>query len=116
MFVKPEEKAPGEIHEQPYREICEEAKPKLSGLIRLGCRLHPQSQGAYFDGKGTCAIGAAFAASHGYASGDADAMDYALGWRGQLHERGLYLTDIYHLNDTGSTREQIAEWLESKGL
>jgi hypothetical protein len=46
------EKAPGEIHEQPYRELLPEAPMKISAAIRIGA-------GDYFDYKtgGYCCLG-----------------------------------------------------------
>jgi hypothetical protein len=35
MFVKSEEKAPGELHEQPYREICEEGQILLDAAALI---------------------------------------------------------------------------------
>ena len=110
MFVKPEEKAPGEIHERSDREICEEGL-KLSILIRLGCSMHPQGkEWNYFEGR-TCAMGAAWKAS-----GDPSWPRFCAQWCVALRDARVDLVEIFKRNDRGETREQIADWLESKGL
>lgn len=90
---------------------------KLSQAIRLGATFRPQCWGSYFalkDGKITesCAIGAAGEALFGES-----AAQPLLG--GAVMERlGLsqnIIRQVVCLNDTGDTREQIADWLEAQG-
>ena len=98
---------------------------KLSEAIRLGSMLHPQGFGKWWDGKGTCAIGAAARAigirvelgEHFRTRRHIDVWPWA--WdeiikscpvcsRGPVHTAHI----IVHLNDQHRwTRERIAEWV-----
>lgn len=88
---------------------------KLSDAIRLGATFRPQCTERYFKGKGSCALGAA-----------AEAVGISSPIGGKLYARFPELhcvelngralwSKITQLNDSGSTREQIADWLASIG-
>lgn len=95
---------------------------KLSQAIRLGATFRPQIRDQYMNKQGSCALGAAMEAL-----GITD-------WRAH-HPRNLFyerfpeikdksssgrmsiLAYVIFLNDHSRwTREQIADWLETKGL
>lgn len=98
---------------------------KLSEAIRLGSMLKPQAFGTVFDGKGTCAVGAAkdavgklhlsfYYVAHAHRW---DANQYQ--WNQQcpvcrgITREGVTCGMIPHLNDDHRwTREQIADWVE----
>lgn len=107
---------------------------KLSGLIRQGAAMRPQTQDVFFDGRGSCAWGAAIEAAHGTAYLEALAGDFTplaatidiafpdyhktrrVQHPEQPYKDALFLT-IAELNDRFYwTRERIADWLESEGL
>lgn len=85
---------------------------KLSEAIRAGAKRGPQCRGVYYDGAATCAIGAAM-----YATGHEP--------RGMsVHDMNAFFTayvpeglqqEIFMRNDSGESRESIADWLESQG-
>lgn len=88
---------------------------ELAAAIRKGAAMRPQANGLYFDWgddgiRGSCAIGAA-CEGLGLCTPDS--------WRAQVTEKlaseiGFGLSaEIYRKNDSGMTREQIADWLES---
>ena len=117
MFV--EHKEQGEPHREPQVKL---PITKLSQAIREGAKISPQCRnGLYIDDDGkTCAIGAAFRAM-GYlqsASGY-----YAANQQGNLFDRLVQTfgfpevlhREITSRNDSGQSREEIADWLESKG-
>lgn len=94
---------------------------RLSEAMRLGAMLRPQAYGAFTDGVGTCAFGAANEAlgldvndSNGYEfealiSHKAKCPVVGCGCR-----RRIVATVVHHLNDEHYwTREQIADWVES---
>lgn len=87
------------------------AELKFSEALRIGARLRPQGRYQLFDGQRTCALGA---------------MAEAMGWIpttgagdfGSLPERiksWPLFGDVFKRNDTGWSREQIADWLEAQG-
>lgn len=116
MFV--EHKEALEVTEAPAKTM------KLSYAIRLGALKRPQCYGLLFDGRGTCALGAAFDA-HGHNLNDVmDSSPRVFNLLVASLEPALRSTgggtselwgEIGSLNDTGSTREQIADWLEAQG-
>lgn len=84
---------------------------KLSEAIRIGAKIRPQNHhGLLYDGYGTCALGSA-----------AEARGWNLSMR--INVQKAFLTDvgvdlwnqIGQRNDTGSTREEIADWLQAQG-
>lgn len=85
---------------------------KLSDAIRIGAAKRPQCQGWYFDGVGTCALGAAYEGLTGHPPArmnlDSDVTRVLMRW-------GYIGSEVVIRNDLGHTREQIADWLESKG-
>lgn len=84
---------------------------RLSEAIRRGAKIRPQCK-HYYEYKGaSCALGAAAEAVWG---------DRGAGWPERfIDEFGITL-ELFHLigakNDSGMTREQVADWLESQGL
>lgn len=92
---------------------------KLSQAIRLGATFHPQCHRSFFLRNGfgevfnSCALGAAWLAL-GY---DPDrAADAFTELRERFNIPVMLLGEITVKNDTGLTRESIADWLEKKGL
>ena len=95
-----------DIGEIKYLEVPAKVL-KLSEAIRIGSRIRPQCFGEYYLLGGSCALGAA---------------KEALGVANDAELRRMLglpydfpLQHIIHRNDNGQTREQIADWLESKG-
>ena len=89
---------------------------KLSQAIRIGARLRPQSLCGYFDAGRSCAIGAAYEAIFGFPmksktdhQGVCDLYDKMPVIRGLAHS-------IVGWNDSGMTREAIADRLEAEGF
>jgi hypothetical protein len=109
MFV--EHKEVGEV--QPHRENAS-TPLKLSAAIRIGALMHPQGRHLVYSHGKTCALGAAIAGR----GGDLGREDYEYResvlpdvWGTPLAEEIIARNDF-----NGWTREQIADWLESKGL
>lgn len=110
MFV--DEKAVGETAEQKNRKL------KLSEAIRIGAQYRPQCQGAWFSSDGSCALGAAYEALHGYGNiaGFQRIDNHGNNLMEALGAPPSFLGEITWRNDhAGMTREQIADWLEAKG-
>lgn len=83
---------------------------KLSAAMRIGAKLRPQTFGALSDDIGTCAMGAANEGRHG--SYCYDGSPYAT-WPRLTPQ---ILDEVIHRNnELRQPREQIADWLESKG-
>lgn len=103
---------------------------KLSEAIRIGARIRPQCAGAPFVDGRSCAWGAAAEGmGHPYISTiwSLGAIEYAL-QRCQVDKReatrtflgptgvaGSLIDHVWRLNDSGWTRESIADWLQSIG-
>jgi len=96
-------------------------KLKLSEAIRIGARLRPQGIGVFFDLAGrSCAMGAAMEAR-----GIKPFFDEGIPHRVReacpefVNSNGggfsALAKQIYQKNDSGATREQIADWLASIG-
>lgn len=95
---------------------------KLSEAIRLGAMLRPQAFGTEFDGKGTCAFGAALEAC-GVPAQQLTSRSLPAEWRWVNSASGTcpecagvvpVVSSVIsmHLNDThGWTRERIADWV-----
>ncbi len=105
--------------EQAYRQLT------LSEALRVGARLRPQCKGELFTDKGSCALGAIYEAVFGYCA-DSPAVLIAKFVRHypeldnswcDIRERNVrfLISEIYTRNDSGQTREEIADWLESIG-
>lgn len=108
MFVDTQARPQGETAEQTNRKL------KLSEAIRIGATKRPQCKGHFFDGVGTCALGAAAEAR---------------GWKPKLNSvfgvspytflpesKGTLGGTISVMNDCGESRERIADWLEAQGF
>lgn len=101
MLIDEQTYIPGQVTER---------KLKPSEAMRLGAKLRPQCRGAYYGINGSCALGALFEA-YGLRNRAGE-----INWETVGLSFGLSQT-IAHLNDDERwTREQIADWLESKGL
>lgn len=94
---------------------------KLSDAIRVGARLRPQCSGwAFISGK-SCALGAAYEGRTGHAcSPEAwEELSRVVPEGYRYDASGLTWGpvgyEIVKRNDSGQTREQIADWLQSKG-
>lgn len=94
-------------------------KLKLSDAIRIGAKLRPQCECELFADGGSCALGAAYEGitgqtceSHEYSRviNAFPALRRVSG--GGMNNLGF---SISSRNDSGETREQIADWLESQG-
>lgn len=94
---------------------------KLSEAILKGCALMPvQVKRWYFDKGGCCALGAAAIGAGLVNLQDAIERDVSLN-RNDLYRAFPSLNyrlchQIEMLNDDGTSREQIAEWLAEQGL
>lgn len=86
---------------------------KLSQAIRIGALLRPQCQGIT-DGKGgTCALGSAYEAMTGqFPPSTADAAWFLMEAFPDAEDE---VCNIFPLNDSGWTREAIADKLEAMG-
>ncbi len=84
---------------------------ELARLIRVGSKLRPQARKRYFDGVGTCAIGAAVEAKFGvtWVAGNNFAK-----YENKLPAGDGVRDDIISMNDAGKSREQIADWLDAQ--
>lgn len=107
MFV--EHKEVGEVAEAPAKIT------KLSEAIRIGARLRPQCVGEYFMDGRSCAYGAAWEAM-----GRLPYEKMPAAVTQVCEELGFYVpldvaVKVYSLNDSGWTRERIADWLEGAG-
>src|SRR5882762_300527 len=114
MFV--ETKEAGEVAEAPAKIA------KISEAIRIGARLRPQCTGQMFLHGKSCALGAAYEALYGYPGLDVVQMNTviegscALNWLPKgFPTMAKYDSAIFMKNDSGETREQIADWLEALG-
>lgn len=90
---------------------------KLSQAIRLGATFRPQCYKTPFDYVGSCVLGAAYEAITGIRSPSLGSysMRVWLAMRFGLDTDDLLV--IVEMNDRWHmTREQIADWLEAKGL
>jgi hypothetical protein len=96
----------------------------LSQAIRIGAKLRPQCYGRLFKDGGSCALGAAYEAMFGSPPPDVwqDKFRYVVeplnACLDRLNERfpPKLLRKVWVKNDnTESTREEIADWLESIG-
>lgn len=88
---------------------------KLSQAIRIGAKLRPQCRDGFFtDSHGTCALGAAYEAVSGNLPPVVGAMVVE-----RLRAHGIQFPEpfpnIICWNDSGMTREAIADKLEAMG-
>lgn len=118
MFLETEKRPQGE----PFRESSQETITKLSQAIRVGAMLRHQCTGDIFKGGGSCALGAAYEAIFGHPGRDVTLPDDQAShlerlWGVIPSPKGLSpVMDIgMNRNDSGWTRERIADWLESQG-
>lgn len=96
----------------------EQVTLKPSAALRIGIALRPrQAFMTWFDkDNGSCAMGAMYQGMFGSVSRP------ERGWASRLHQHNPKMTvdlisRIMNMNDSyGSTREQIADWLEAQGL
>lgn len=104
-------------------------KPKLSELIREGAKLRPQIYGDFFDGTypsvgdemvmGSCAFGAAWEAATGRMNGiTGDMGDFRAAiepYCKRTPPMPILMAGVNRNDQQHHTREQIADWLESRG-
>lgn len=84
---------------------------KLSEAIRLGAMRRKQCRGDYFANGGSCALGAAWeGAGFNPALATMDRVRDAFNLTFSQHE------SISNRNDSGWTREAIADFLETQGV
>lgn len=89
-------------------------KLKLSAAIRIGAKIRPQAFGMYCSEGRTCALGAALEAINR----DPKPLNGS-GLIAATEPLGISLelaSQVSRRNDSGWTREAIADWLEAKGL
>ena len=109
--------------ERPQGEQVDAITPtklKLSEAIRIGAKIRPQCSGEWYREGKSCAMGAA-AEADGW-------KDYAVQYRNKnivypwmRFKKRFGIDDamqehIWRRNDSGESRESIADWLESQGL
>jgi hypothetical protein len=87
---------------------------KLSQAIREGAKLRPQCTKYFFGGGGSCAFGAAYEAITGYklpeySTNGVEVLKRVPNYGGDLS------CEIVRWNDSGMTREAIADKLEALG-
>src|SRR5260221_1193465 len=104
-FVDTEKRSAGEVQQKVGRL-------KLSEALRRGAALRPQCRNTFFDGTGTCALGAIAEGRGWIPSREKNNGVYVFVPEG----RGSLGGDISVRNDDGESRESIATWLESQGL
>jgi hypothetical protein len=117
MFLDTQVRPQGEVV-----DAVAPAKMKLSAAIRIGAKLRPQCTGTFFDGFGSCALGAIMEGS-GLVKAERKlsllptrvwtAFPELFWGPGDFTELAK---KIYERNDSGHSRESIADWLESQGL
>jgi hypothetical protein len=107
-FIDTEQRFAGEMQQKVGRM-------RLSEAIRIGARIRPQCSQVYGDEyAGTsCAIGAAWEAVTGQNPWEVEPLklDEILG-----RTRAGIRSEIFSRNDSGESRESIADWLEAQGL
>jgi hypothetical protein len=105
MFIDTRERPAGEVQQKVGRL-------KLSEAIRIGARIRPRCRGAFFDGERSCAFGAAYEGAMGHPiKGTTYGPIFEL-WP-EILPIAIQITTR---NDSGESRESIADWLESQGL
>lgn len=89
----------------------------LSDLIREGAKMRPHARDWMFDGKGTCALGAAAEAAGAMTIGGNEPFLYSLDERFSAQVMGSGIAGrVAQMNDLGGfTREEIADWLVESG-
>lgn len=111
---------------------------RLSEAIRIGSMMRPQTKGHFFDETGSCALGAAYEGTFGKIQFDCRKLLFELNQKYPImgfitkfttvspeyteNKNGFsfYFGEIYvplgtaitNLNDKGSTREEIAQYVE----
>ncbi len=87
---------------------------ELAAAIRKGAAIRPQCMsGVFFDGVGSCALGAAHEAVFGVPLVQGVAGDYArLEREFPCLKEGNLALKIVTMNDDGWCREAIADWLD----
>jgi hypothetical protein len=113
MFIDTQERPAGEVQQKV-------GKLKLSEAIRIGAKIRPQCEGAFFRDGRSCAMGAAMEGS-GLSYDPARAASPAAVARfPELFFTGTHYTnlgrEIFMRNDCHESRESIATWLEQQGL
>lgn len=104
---------------------------KLSEAIRVGSKLRPQGRVSCFrrNDEGqfySCVLGAAYEAVKGYKEGDYVCVNDVEDLFPEIpntpvhtvngHFRDTFFSAIWYMNDIeGLSREEIADWVESKG-
>ena len=112
-FVDTEQYTAGEVRQKVGRL-------RLSEAIRIGARIRPQCEGSFFEDGRSCAMGAAMEGSGLPYREMREASQAAVAMFPELFLSGTSYTplgrSIFMRNDTGMSREEIADWLQSKGL
>src|SRR5258708_38693389 len=108
MFIDTQVRPQGELV-----DAVAPSKMKLSAAIRIGARLRPQQCfGTYFDGVGTCAIGAAWEGSGHVAMKGVGILVGILVTEHFGLSREITRGAEHRNDDLKESRESIADWLE----
>jgi hypothetical protein len=108
-----------------YRSSGRAGTRSLSEALRLGAYLRPQIRGGLFRDGGSCALGAIYEATfyntdHNYF----EMLEALLQAYPELENEWcdiesrsvrVLIREIYKRNDSGRTREQLADWLAQLG-
>jgi hypothetical protein len=107
MLVDKETYVPG--------KVVKDLKP--SQLIRIGAAIRPQARGRYFDGVGSCVMGALYEAMGHKLTVSMHWSDVQPAIKAAFPRLSI---DFQHYlairNNSGESRESIADWLEAQGL
>ena len=107
MFV--EHKEAGEVTEAPAKIT------KLSEAIRIGAKARHQCQTYFYANGGSCALGAAIEAVYGYPGDGEPPRAMSFHFMESFGVPSHMRNQIADRNDSGATREEIADWLEAQG-
>lgn len=107
MFV--DEKQQGEV------QVPKLGTLKLSTAMRIGAQMRPKCMGAFFSQGGSCAWGAAYEGATGHPLPKGITHGLEIGRVFDKYRDIDFRFKIVSMNDSGQSREQIADWLESQG-
>jgi len=113
-FIDTQARPAGEVQQKVGRI-------KLSEAIRIGARIRPQCSARWFDDDGnSCAAGAA-AEGAGWKeeAEEYERENHAQPWHLLREKFGIsedMMEQMWRKNDSGESRESIADWLAAQGL
>lgn len=109
MFVDEKQQGEAKTAEQANRKM------KVSSAIRIGAMVRPQCRIKMFMNGRSCSLGAAWEGM-GYGYDESAGQLFLSGISNRLGISSELAQKIANRNDSGSTREQVADWLEEQGL